>query len=66
LSDVVVARYVAKYAESAGLNLAPICCRTCPGAGTGICGMCRTCAGTGRRAVCGSTTDHARALVETC
>jgi uncharacterized Zn-finger protein len=72
LSDVVVARYVAKYAtksaETAGLNLASICCRTCHGTGTGIAGLCRTCAGSGRRR--GVRLDelpgHARALVETC
>jgi hypothetical protein len=71
LSDVVVARYVAKYAtksaESAGLNLAPICCRTCHGTGTSVSGLCRTCAGTGRRrgVRLDQLTDHARALVET-
>jgi hypothetical protein len=72
LSDVVVARYVAKYAtksaESAGLNLASICCGTCHGAGTGISGLCRTCAGTGRRrgVLLDELPDHARALVDTC
>ena len=72
LSDVVVARYVAKYAtksaETAGLNLAPICCRTCHGAGTATSGLCRTCGGTGRRRGVGldELTDHGRALVQTC
>jgi len=71
-SDVVVARYVAKYAtkstESAGLNLPPICCRTCHGAGTAPSGLCRTCGGTGRRrgVRLDELTGHAHALVETC
>lgn len=79
MSDVVVARYVAKYAtkaaEVAGIDLGPIFCRVCDGHGTQPIGdrgtrsvLCRRCAGTGRR----SDVDlrelgaHARRLVETC
>ncbi len=73
LSDVVIARYVAKYAtksaEAAGLAIPPAGCRTCHGAATTIAGgLCRSCGGTGRwRGVrLDGLTEHARALVETC
>ncbi len=73
LSDVVIARYVAKYAtksaEAAGLAIPTICCRTCHGTATTITGgLCRSCGGTGRRRGVRMVglSDHARALVETC
>jgi hypothetical protein len=73
LSDVVVARYVAKYAtksaEAAGLGIPPVCCRACDGAAVTVGSrLCRSCGGTGRRrgVRLDELTDHARALVETC
>ena len=79
LSEIVVARYVAKYAtkaaEVAGIDLGPIFCRVCDGhgahpardRGTGRL-LCRRCSGTGRRpdADLRELGDHARRLVETC
>jgi hypothetical protein len=78
VSDVVIARYVAKYAtkstEAAGIILKPLHCRACAGTGVTIGrvdvrhGLCRTCGGTGRRR--GVWLDHlnghVRALVEVC
>lgn len=79
LSEIVVARYVAKYAtkaaEVAGIDLGPIFCRVCDGhgahpardRGTGRL-LCRRCSGTGRRPGVDlrELGDHARRLVETC
>lgn len=77
LSDVAVARYVAKYAtkaaETAGITLGPIFCRTCDGHGfhprpEGASVWCQRCGGTGRRP--GSSLrhlpGHTRRLVDTC
>jgi hypothetical protein len=79
LSEIVVARYVAKYAtktaEVAGIDLGPIFCRDCDGHGTQPAGgggtgsvLCRRCAGTGRRPDIDlrDLGEHARRLVETC
>jgi hypothetical protein len=79
LSEIVVARYVAKYAtkaaEVAGIDLGPIFCRVCDGHGTQPTGgrgrgsvLCRRCAGTGRRPDIDlrELGEHARRLVETC
>lgn len=73
----VVARYIAKYAtkaaETAGLDLGSIWCRTCDATGAttlvpGLVRLCRDCHGTGRRndVDLERLTHHARALVETC
>jgi len=77
LSEIVVARYVAKYAtkaaEVAGIDLGPIFCRDCDGHGVGSGArgsvvLCRRCAGTGRRSDVDlrELGDHARRLVEAC
>ena len=81
LTDTAVARYIAKYAtksaESAGVELPPIACRACSGAGRRLVRSpdrddvllpCRTCAGTGRTIDLDQweLTDHARRLIETC
>lgn len=82
LSDGAVARYVAKYAtkstESAGLELAPLACRSCGGSGrVGLDNadvperFCPRCHGHGRRDGVSWLDDpgllpHARQLVETC
>lgn len=76
-SVAVVAGYIAKYAtkaaETAGLDVGPIWCRTCDAAGAttlapGLVKVCRDCHGTGRRTNVDldRLTPHARALVETC
>jgi hypothetical protein len=80
LSDVAVARYVAKYAtksaEAAGVDLRPLCCRPCAGAGVltyqgpdgaSVQVRCRGCSGSGRRHEfwLGGLSEHARTLVET-
>jgi hypothetical protein len=76
-SVAVVAAYIAKYAtkaaETAGLDVGPIWCRSCEGLGAtnlgaGLVRACRDCHGTGRRrdVDLGRLTAHARALVETC
>lgn len=74
--DVVVARYVAKYAtktaEAVGVDVPPLFCRACRGDGLrpsdGLRLWCRACSGTGRRP--GVNLDrlptHGRMLVETC
>lgn len=74
--DVVVARYVAKYAtktaEAVGVDVPPLFCRACRGDGLhpadGARRWCRVCSGTGRRP--GVSLDqlpaHGRMLVETC
>ncbi|GAA0452914.1 hypothetical protein Ade02nite_00990 [Paractinoplanes deccanensis] len=79
LSEIVVARYVAKYAtkaaEVAGIDLGPIFCRVCDGYGAHPVRdqgagrlLCRRCSGTGRRPDIDlrELGDHARRLVETC
>ncbi|MDP9793703.1 hypothetical protein J2S43_002215 [Catenuloplanes nepalensis] len=79
LSEIVVARYVAKYAtkaaEVAGIDLGPIFCRVCDGHGAHPVRdrgagrlLCRRCSGTGRRPGVDlrELGDHARRLVETC
>ena len=81
LSDVSVARYIAKYAtksaESAGVELPPLACRACSGSGRRLVRTpdrddallpCRTCSGTGRTIDLDQweLTDHARRLIETC
>jgi hypothetical protein len=81
LSDVTVARYIAKYAtksaESAGIELPPLACRACSGSGRTLVRMpecadvllpCRTCSGTGRSIDLDQweLTDHARRLIEAC
>ncbi|GIM87188.1 replication initiator [Salinispora arenicola] len=74
--DVVVARYVPKYAtktaEAVGVDVPPLFCRACRGdglrPGDGLRLWCRACSGTGRRP--GVSLDqlpaHGRMLVETC
>jgi hypothetical protein len=81
LTDVAVARYIAKYAtksaESAGVELPPLACRPCSGAGRRLVRSpdrddvllpCRSCSGTGRTLDLDQweLTDHARRLIETC
>ncbi|OJF09634.1 hypothetical protein BG844_36515 [Couchioplanes caeruleus subsp. caeruleus] len=78
LSEQTVARYVAKYAtkaaETAGVTIAPLCCRACDGHGsippqreTGPAALCLGCNGTGRRAGIhlDRVGEHPRTLVET-
>jgi len=76
-SVAVVAGYIAKYAtkaaETAGLDVGPIWCRSCDATGAttlapGLVKVCRDCHGTGRRTDVDldRITAHARALVETC
>jgi hypothetical protein len=74
--DVVVARYVAKYAtktaEAVGVDVPPLFCPACRGdglrPGDDARRWCRVCSGTGRRP--GVSLDrlpaHGRVLVETC
>jgi hypothetical protein len=74
--DLVVARYVAKYAtkaaEAVGVDVPPLFCHACRGnglrAGDDSRRWCRACSGTGRRP--GVSIDrlpaHGRRLVETC
>jgi Replication initiator protein, pSAM2 len=77
LSDLVIARYIAKYAtkaaETAGVSVPPLYCRACDGTGArttdaGKQWLCRTCSGTGRRP--GIRMDglsgHGWTLVDTC
>ena len=75
LSDAAVARYVAKYAtksaESAGLELPPLYCRSCTGTGRAGDRWCRLCHGHGMREGGrvlrdAALTSHARRLVENC
>jgi hypothetical protein len=81
LSDVTVARYIAKYAtksaESAGVELPPLACRACSGAGCRLARLaghddallpCRACSGVGRTIDLDAweLSDHARRLIETC
>ncbi|HEX5144951.1 MAG TPA: replication initiator [Mycobacterium sp.] len=71
-TEATVARYVAKYAtkstEAAGIDIPPISCRICTGAGVTQSRLCRACGGTGRRSGVrlGHLTEHVNALVETC
>src|SRR5579884_1345751 len=81
LSDVAVARYIAKYAtksaESAGVELPPMACRACAGTGRTLVRVvghddaplpCRTCSGLGRTIDLDQweLSDHARRLIDTC
>ncbi len=73
LTDVRVARYIAKYAtkstESAGVELPPLACRNCSGTGRSDALLpCRSCAGLGRTIDLDQweISDHARRLIETC
>jgi hypothetical protein len=81
LTDVMVARYIAKYAtksaESAGVELPPLACRACSGSGRTLVRTpdrddvllpCRSCAGLGRTIDLDAweLTEHARRLIETC
>ncbi len=81
ISDVMVARYIAKYAtksaESAGVELPPLACRACSGSGRTLVRSpdrddvllpCRSCAGLGRTINLDTweLTEHARRLIETC
>ncbi|MGH3492978.1 MAG: replication initiator, partial [Sciscionella sp.] len=81
LSDVAVARYIAKYAtksaESAGVELPPLACRPCAGSGRTLVRVadyddtlipCRSCSGAGRTIDLDQweLTDHARRLIDTC
>ncbi|GAA1778096.1 replication initiator [Luedemannella helvata] len=70
--EASVARYLAKYAtkaaETVGVTIAPIYCRTCSGIGARAGGLCHACHGTGRRpgVDLGTLSPHARALVDAC
>jgi hypothetical protein len=81
ISDVTVARYIAKYAtkstEVTGAELPRIACRTCDGTGRVatqhpdrplLFVPCAACAGVGRAVDLDqwTLTDHARRLIETC
>lgn len=81
LTDVRVARYIAKYAtkaaETVGVRLPPMACRRCAGSGRvtlhaldrpDVCVPCSTCNGLGRTIDLDQwdLTDHARTLIETC
>ena len=73
LTDTKVARYIAKYAtksaESAGIELPPLTCRSCDGSGrTENLLPCRACQGIGRTIDLDQweITDHVRRLIETC
>jgi hypothetical protein len=81
LTDVKVARYIAKYAtksaESAGVELPPMACRACTGTGRVLVRSpghddalipCRTCSGLGGTLDLDQwdLTDHARRLIDTC
>jgi hypothetical protein len=77
LSDVAIAKYVAKYAtkaaEVSGVTIAPLFCLSCKGSGVhdnpeGQEVFCRACQGTGRRrgASFGDLSGHGRTLVEVC
>jgi hypothetical protein len=81
LTDVKVARYIAKYAtksaEIAGVELPPIACRACVGTGRTtrpgpgalpVTVRCAVCGGDGRTLDLDhwNLTDHARRLIETC
>ncbi|MBS2962103.1 replication initiation protein [Actinocrinis puniceicyclus] len=81
LTDVRVARYIAKYAtkaaESAGVELPPMACRTCAGSGRVTLRTldrpdalvpCSACSGIGRTLDLDqwNLTDHARRLIDTC
>ncbi len=81
ITDVTVARYIAKYAtkstEITGAELPRIACRTCDGTGRVLTQRsdcpafympCRACAGVGRALDLDrwTLTDHARRLIETC
>jgi hypothetical protein len=77
LSDVVVARYIAKYAtkgaEAAGAELPPLACRDCAATGYRVvegCDpiRCGSCDATGRRYDLDpwDLREHHRILIETC
>jgi hypothetical protein len=73
LTDVRVARYIAKYAtksaESAGVELPALACRACCGFGrTDALLPCRLCGGMGRTIDLDQwkISDHARRLIEAC
>ena len=77
LSDVAIAKYVAKYAtkaaEATGVTVTPLFCQSCDGNGIrdsrdGETLLCRACSGTGRRPgiTLAALSAHGRALVETC
>jgi hypothetical protein len=80
VSDVAVARYIAKYAtkstETAGVELRSLACRGCAGTGTlrlgdtDVTRGCRDCLGTGRRADAAGDLDglspHALAVIDAC
>jgi hypothetical protein len=81
LTDIKVARYIAKYAtksaEAAGVELPPIACRTCAGSGRTaentpdrppVLVPCSGCGGHGRSLDLDHSglTDHARRLIEAC
>jgi hypothetical protein len=81
LTDIKVARYIAKYAtksaESSGVELPPMACRACAGSGRilhhapdlpDVLVPCRSCSGAGRTLDLDQwkLTDHARRLIDTC
>lgn len=81
LTDIKVARYIAKYAtksaETSGVELPPMACRTCAGSGRtphhapdhpDLLMPCRSCSGKGRTLDLDQweLTDHARRLIDTC
>ena len=76
LSDVAVARYIAKYAtkgaEAVGCELPPLACRACAATGRldldDYAAPCRACDGTGRSLDLDAwgLTEYHRILIETC
>ena len=72
LASRTVAKYATKSTEAAGLDIPPLHCRTCAGAGTTSPDLgnrfCRACGGTGRRRgiVLDDLNAHVRALIDMC